>query len=224
MICAPARTGAPSAGRRLSERDDRKMTRRLITIVSAISLLLCVAISALWARSYGHRDASSFHYRGQHWELVSQRGQLRMDNQPERDDEVRQYDEDARLWVEKTHKLDDAHDQAVRALDHPDPNDPRHRKAWKRAYDTLLELDQSFKSQPQPTAVSKYVAHSSPDSIAIIVTAMLPLVWLAKPFGPRRLDREGLCSACGYDLRASKLRCPECGTPIPRRQTPIARS
>jgi len=43
------------------------------------------------------------------------------------------------------------------------------------------------------------------------VTAVLPLVWLRREIRRRRRIKAGHCLSCGYDLRASPERCPECG-------------
>ncbi len=43
-----------------------------------------------------------------------------------------------------------------------------------------------------------------------------PFVAIVFVSRPARIPRfaPGLCQECGYDLRASQKRCPECGTPI----------
>ena len=45
-----------------------------------------------------------------------------------------------------------------------------------------------------------------------LLLALLPLARLVRLV--RRRHKPGLCPDCGYDLRASKDRCPECGRPI----------
>jgi len=44
------------------------------------------------------------------------------------------------------------------------------------------------------------------------VTAILPIRWLVVTRKMRKLKSVGRCAICGYDLRASPDRCPECGT------------
>lgn len=49
--------------------------------------------------------------------------------------------------------------------------------------------------------------------LVTVLSSLLPVAWIALFLHRRRAKKPGCCAKCGYDLRASPERCPECGTP-----------
>lgn len=108
-----------------------------------------------------------------------------------------------------------------------DPQLPPIRWKWYRLSGgtlpgTMMHIwepepfDFVFSSEPpSPTSPLQLTLVIFPHWAVIAATAILPTLWLILRLRRRSARRRGLCEQCGYDLRASHERCPECGAPLP---------
>ncbi|HEX3356410.1 MAG TPA: hypothetical protein VHS31_05450 [Tepidisphaeraceae bacterium] len=67
-------------------------------------------------------------------------------------------------------------------------------------------------SSVHPPIVVPMTEYLIPDWFLIAIFAILPAISLLFRLRFRHRIRSGCCPVCGYDLRATPDRCPECGT------------
>jgi hypothetical protein len=180
------------------------MTRLLLNLLTVLSLLLCVAIVGLWAQSYRKPYAHPYDRKGPvYCEVRSERGK----------------------FISVTVKGPRPQRQAWSWLLVGDP--PRPRGTFYPAagevygFGPLVIRTGMGSMSYGATLAGPDVASGLPYRFVAIaywlpalVTAMLPAAWMIRRGSRRRARRQamGLCPACGYDLRATPGRCPECGT------------
>jgi hypothetical protein len=186
------------------------MTRRLLNILATASLLLCVAASSMWLRSYWRQDAPGvITSRGATW-LMSSRGKLGVLVL-----HVRTYQD---VW--SMTRLDQAADRGspteLGNLGTLGPDEKKGAAGFGVAHSSLRAGRVTvgairFNGDPAGSTVDLRWAFAPYWSI-ILPAAIAPAARAARRFRRRRAIRPGLCPMCGYDLRATPDRCPECGT------------
>jgi hypothetical protein len=174
------------------------MIRRLFTILSVLSLLLCVATCALWVRSYRGGDMLPVRFAGQPWRLATLEGWAQLDNRPR----VMEAFDAMMEWADNDVKADVERDR-------------RHKvfiDALNRG--VSADLPPVVVTGRPPYVPEAAVQPLAPLGLIASVFAVPPVVLVVlrrRSWARRRNERRGLCPACGYDLRASPDRCPECG-------------
>lgn len=187
------------------------MTRRLFTISAALSLVLGAVAAVLWVRSYWGMDSverlrristTANSFTDSSHSLVWARGAVRWSAS-----------ERSVSWHSpKQAPLGGAGEFTQwnwgRAATWGPIWQTRDERSWlsRRGFYTFnYELFKSFGDE-------RVRGFSVPAWLPVLALAVLPALWVRKVMVPARRIARGRCPSCGYDLRATPERCPECGS------------
>ena len=193
------------------------MKRRLLNLAAGLSLLLCVAAVASWVRSMGTFDR------------VTWRRDVKVTPEKREEQSLHAMSVRGRLFFVST---DDWYRPyppgAGWTRPHPEPGVSwrvsRRGGLWSGFEMNVLDAYERESDRTFGVAAFGYLTgttHGGPTRSLDVVTVPHGLVatafalpaaaWAAARLLRRRRRAPGLCRACGYDLRATPGRCPECG-------------
>ena len=138
---------------------------------------------------------------------------LLLDNEPQLRIEREQWQRKSDQLAGEALRLSDVGAREyLSTADELSPEHPKLDAARKRlhtAVDQKLAAADAHNASPQSTTTP--VRHSMPVLLLVAPLAALPAVRLIQVRRRARRLKSNLCPACGYDLRATPARCPECG-------------
>jgi len=104
------------------------------------------------------------------------------------------------------------------AWDDWDPSRLETFKGVSRLWNRMITISDGrwlgFQSTRGRLATMQLHIIAIPFWFLFLPSAILPVLWFVSLRRRRRRARSGRCLNCGYDLRESKHKCPECGTAI----------
>jgi hypothetical protein len=180
--------------------DVKRLFSHLFAILSAVSLLLCLAVCALWVRSYYYRDILDVGRDGGNSHTAqSILGRLHLvSNLSGR-----------RVSSETFYSSDRLSPNAIwngGMSSYPARVEWYFGCVWQR----YLEWHNSIMGETVPPP-SPHRLIVVPYRWLTLLFAILPAMTALPMIRRRRRFGIGKCIHCGYDLRASPEQCPECG-------------
>jgi hypothetical protein len=181
------------------------MTRRLLNLLTLLSLLLCVAVAALWVRSYwrfdrltrceGRRSDGDYVQTNVHVALG--RGSLYLDR-------FRICSEKPTLFVAGTvwNRFTDS--ESAGRSDYENLKWDSRWAGFRLFRNSLTPAESGGLDMSMDVTVV-----GIPLWALAVLTGVAPARWIYTRSRCRHTI--STCSQCGYDLRATPDRCPECG-------------
>ena len=196
----------------------RRRAHRLSTLCSAVSLVLCAAMAACWVIGLvQERHVRAWRVRGtpeRSWFARIDRQHLILSEQ-----HMEPVGMPAGYAVDSTRFREfrvygpefpggSIGSELNREYFLLSPPNAWFRRTWRPTGGTRIQNDQGGLAWQ---VRDFYGAVEIPWWSLLLLFSAMPGWWLLSQRRARARVRRGLCPACGYDLRASPGRCPECG-------------